>query len=357
MADMDGASLRRAREEAGLSLAGMARRAGYSRSHLGNVETGAKRVTTDVVLAYERVLGDVLDRRGVLTGLAAGLIGPGAASELIRHGFTSALDGRGSPDDWERQVAGYGHDYMVLGASELQAKLAGDLVVLQQHVESPHLWGLAARAMTVYGKTTKEPAEAISWYALAGKAADRSGDESVQVWTRGRAALALAYEGAALNVASQLAEHALQLSDKPSLGRLNALLGQAHVQGLRGQRKEAQSSLDTARRVFDQCGSEEQISDFAIPEWRMATISSLLLSRVGAEAQAVKAQETADTTRPATLPRFATHIELHRGLMLARTGDRTGGATYARAALAKLPAEKHSQSLRLMLTEIERTGS
>jgi hypothetical protein len=47
----------------------------------------------------------------------------------------------------------------------------------------------------------------------------------------------------------------------------------------------------------------QQISDFAISEWRMATIGSMLLSRIG-DPRAIEAPETADLTRPATLPRY-----------------------------------------------------
>jgi len=213
---------------------------------------------------------------------------------------------------------------------------------------------MAARALTMLGKVSSKQSEAIAWYRLAGTVADRSGDEATRIWVRGRGALALAYEGANLDVAAELAGHALALSDKPSLGRLNALLGQAHVLGAQGRRRAAYRALEEARRVFDQVGSDEQISDFAIPEWRMAVVSSLLLARLGDERHAVEAQETARRKLPDELPRFATHLELHRGLMLVRSGDRTGGLSYARAAMANLPREKHSQSLRLMLAEIER---
>jgi len=40
--------------------------------------------------------------------------------------------------------------------------------------------------------------------------------------------------------------------------------------------------------------------------------------------------------------------------MRAKAGDLEGGKAYARAALDRLPPEKHSQSLRLMLAEVER---
>src|SRR5207247_1163633 len=108
-----------------------------------------------------------------------------------------------------------------------------------------------------------------------------------------------------------------------------------HIAGALGDKRTAIGNLERARRVFDETGSSEQISDFAVPEWRMATVSSMLLSRLG-DPRAVEEQETADRTRPPALLRFATHIEMHRGLMMAKAGDVTGGIRYARNALAKL---------------------
>ncbi len=81
---------------------------------------------------------------------------------------------------------------------------------------------------------------------------------------------------------------------------------------------------------------------------------SLLLARLGDEKAAVQAQEQALTELPAALPRFATHLELHRGLMLSRSGDKAGGITYATTAMDALPPEKHSLTLRMLLEEIKR---
>jgi len=68
----------------------------------------------------------------------------------------------------------------------------------------------------------------------------------------------------------------------------------------------------------------------------------------------VQAQDAAAPSLPASMPRFATHLELHRSLMLARAGDRAGGTAYARAAMGALPPEKHSLTLRMLVAEIER---
>jgi transcriptional regulator with XRE-family HTH domain len=77
-----GPTLRRAREAAGLSLSGMARRTGYSRSYLGNAETGIRPVTPGLIRAYERVLGDDVNRRQLLVGAVSSFLVGGAASDI-----------------------------------------------------------------------------------------------------------------------------------------------------------------------------------------------------------------------------------------------------------------------------------
>lgn len=348
---VDGTTLRTIREAAGVSLSKLAGLTHYSKGYLGNVETGVRPATPDVVLAYERVL-DPMQRRGLLAGMAASTVAPAAVAHLLRTGFTAALDGHDSVDAWLWRAEQYGVEYMTDGAATVQNRLAKDLVVIQQQLEHPRLWATAARLVTTYGKTATDRSEAVGWYRLAAVLSDRSDDIDTRVWVRGRAALALAYEAAELPVAQTLARQALAISDRPSLGRLNATVALAHVAGVRGEAAAAGQELDAARRLFDIVGSDEQVSDFAVPEWRFHTLASMLLSRLG-DPKAREEQDAADATRPATLPRFATHIELHRGLMLVRSGDREAGLSYARAALDRLPPERHSLSLRLMLGEVE----
>jgi hypothetical protein len=84
----------------------------------------------------------------------------------------------------------------------------------------------------------------------------------------------------------------------------------------------------------------------------MGVFQSLLFARMGDERKALEAQEAATAELPASLPRFATHLEIHKGLMLVRQGDRIGGMNYARSALDKLPPNKHSLTLRMLLEEM-----
>ncbi|MFD8025796.1 helix-turn-helix domain-containing protein [Streptomyces lavendulae] len=306
----------------------------------------------DVPLA---VLEDPMMRRTFLTDVAGTAIAPVIASDLLAKGFAARLTGGPSAEAWEAKLAAYGSDYMSMGAADIQRRVAGELVVIQQQLEQPRLWSAAARLMTLYAKTLpgSDGSAAVRWYRMAAQAADESGDQATRVWVRGRAAIALGYEGASLGVADVLADQAIVLSDKPSLGLLNAIYGKAHAAALRGDRAAALALDDRGQRVFDSAGSYEQTSDYAVPWWRLNIFRSLLLARLGEEHAATDAQDQALAELPPTLPRFATHLQLHQGLMLARSGDRTGGITHATTAMNALPPEKHSLTLRMLMEEIQ----
>ncbi|MGW2082478.1 helix-turn-helix transcriptional regulator [Streptomyces sp. NPDC001939] len=335
----------------------------YTRQDISRWECG-KRKPRACTLRYlaaalqvpVQMLESPLRRRTFVTDLAATAIAPIVASDLIASGFAAALRNEAPDvDEWRTKLAAYGHDYMSMGAADIQRRLAGELVLLQRQADRPELWSVAAKLMTLYAKTFpgSDGVKAVSWYRMAAEAADRSGDTETRVWVRGRAVIALGYEGAALPMADRLAREALQIDDRPSLGRLNAVMGAAHVAALRGDKRTALALATEGRRIHDSAGSYEQDSDYAVPFWRQNVFMSLLLARLGEERQAVEAQEAAAAELPDTLPRFATHLELHRGLMMARSGDKAGGARYARAAMGQLPPEKHSLTLRMLLSEIE----
>lgn len=300
-----------------------------------------------------------VNRRRFLTSAAGASIAPLVASDLIEHGFAAALrGGYPSVDDWGQAVAIYGRDYMTSGAGEIQKRLAADLVILQQQLDTACLWAVGAKLATLYGKTFpgSDGAKALTWYRHAATFSDRSGDKETQVWVRGRAAIALGYEGASLDAADVLAEQAIALGGKrQSVGWLNAVMGKAHVAAIRGESRAAMVLLDQGRKVFDVIGSDDAESDYAVPWWRFNVFISLMAARLGDEHLALQAQDEAARTLPESLPRFRTHLEMHRGLMLVRAGDRDGGTAYARAALDALPTEKHSLTLRMLLAEIERS--
>ncbi|BEL04327.1 hypothetical protein Q0Z83_025180 [Actinoplanes sichuanensis] len=90
-----GAILKEARTSAGLSLAGLAKRTGYSRSHLGNIENGVRQATPDVIRKYEEALGDSLKRRSLLLG-SLGILAAGSEDDTataIAHEITNGRSG------------------------------------------------------------------------------------------------------------------------------------------------------------------------------------------------------------------------------------------------------------------------
>ncbi|MEU4341212.1 DNA-binding protein [Nocardia sp. NPDC023852] len=297
-----------------------------------------------------------MNRREFLSHLAATSVAPVIASDLLAQGFSARLStARPDIEEWENRLVTYGRDYMSAGAAEIQRRLAADMVVLQQQLDSPRMWSIAARLMTLYAKTFpgSDGRKAINWYSMATEAADRSEVTDIRVWVRGRAAIALGYEGAALPVAHHFADEALAISDRPGLGRLNALWGKAHAATILGDKDTAAGLIAVGRREFDLSGSEDQSSDYAVPWWRVNVFLSLLAARLGDERTATAAQEAARAELPESLPRFRTHLDMHQGLMLARAGDQAEGVKVAREALNALPPEKHSLTLRMLMSEIE----
>ncbi|MEW1719579.1 helix-turn-helix transcriptional regulator [Streptomyces sp. NPDC093109] len=308
----------------------------------------------DVPLA---VLEGEVKRRTFISDIAATAIAPVVASDLLAAGFSARLSGGPSVDEWEDKLSIYGTEYMSMGASDIQRRVSGELVTVQQQLDNPQLWSVASRLMTLYAKTFpgSDGAKAVNWYRMAARAADESGDHNSRVWVRGRAAIALGYEGASLGMADIFADQAMAISEKPSLGLLNAVMGKAHAAAIRGDFGTARKLMDDGRRIFDSAGSYQQTSDYAVPWWRMNVFISLLAARLGDENTAVAAQDAARQELPKELPRFATHLEMHRGLMLVRSGDKSGGIEYAQDALNSLPKEKHSLTLRLLMDEIKKS--
>lgn len=120
---------------------------------------------------------------------------------------------------------------------------------------------------------------------------------------RGRAAIALGYEGASLDAADLLAEQPIALDERFLLGRLNAVIGKAHV-AVRGDSRTALGLLGEGRRVFDAAGSDDAESDYAVLWWRFNVFISLMAARLGEEHLALQSQDEAARSLPASLPRF-----------------------------------------------------
>lgn len=97
-------------------------------------------------------------RRTFLTDVASTAIAPVVASDLLARGFAARLTGGPDAQEWEAKLAAYGSDYMSMGAADIQRRVSGELVVIQQQLDAPRLWSAAARLMTTeIGQSCRGP--------------------------------------------------------------------------------------------------------------------------------------------------------------------------------------------------------
>ncbi|MET8873119.1 helix-turn-helix transcriptional regulator [Nocardia sp. NPDC004604] len=354
-----GEMLRSAREEAGVSLREMSRRIPADKGYLSRVETSTKPAPDWIVGMYEDHLGMDIPRRTLLAGLAAGVVVPGLVTDAVRRMFEEETI-LCSVDAWVERMEQHAADCMTVGAGEIQQRISADLIAIRPYLATdPRLWAVASRLMVMHGAPLNDVADGTAtarWYQAAVNAADRSEDISTRVWVRGRSALSMAHPTAALTDCHRHAADATQISDTPSVGRLMALISRANAHALDSNSPAARQALDEARRVFDSVGSTDAVSDYTMPEWRMNVDTSLVLARLG-DHDADAVQREAIRVMPARFARFTTHLEMHRGLALARSGDRAEGISHARKALAQLPVDGHSVALRRLYNEVSTVSS
>jgi hypothetical protein len=294
-----------------------------------------------------------MDRRTFLLAASGAATSSLLTSDLLAAGFTAAEHDR-TRDDWDQIIDHHGRAYMREGALGIRDRLVVDLVAIQRHLPEPWGWSTAAVLATLYAKTlpSSDHGTAVQWYRRAAGFADRSRDDHARVWVRGRAAVALAYDGSGIAAADQLAQEALAISTAPSTGRLTALLGAAHVAALRGDNDAGRRLWEDASRVLDRVGVNDAVTDYAVPYWRHAIWVSGAAARAGDVRAASAAQEDARAAIPAGYDRFRTHLDMHHGLMLARAGKMRDGVEHVTAALNALPATQRSLTLRRLAAEV-----
>lgn len=352
-----GTMLRSAREASGMSLREMSRRIVMDKGYLSRIETNTSGDPAPewIVDRYEEQLGVDIRRRTLLGGLA-GIVVPGLVTDAVRAMFEDA-DLPIGVDVWTERMERHAADCMTVGAAEMQERIAADLIVIRPQLLNRPMWAIASRLMVLHGAPLADVTDAAAtarWYQAAVNAADRSEDPTTRVWVRGRSALSMAHPSAAVSTGREFAAAGASISETPTVGRLMALISLANVSALTGDDAAAHAALDDARRVFDVVGTTDVASDLAMPEWRMNVDTSLVLARLGDPA-AEQAQQHAVATMPAEYARYATHLELHRGLILAKAGGRAEGTAHARKALESLPTQRHSVALRRLVAEVAST--
>ncbi|WP_018353050.1 helix-turn-helix domain-containing protein [Longispora albida] len=356
--EVTGAILKQARKDKGfVSLPLFAELAFISHAHLWRVENNKRPVTLNVIEAYERVLGvEIMERRDLLKALSVSAVVPVALSEQVWEGIDRGLSGQISHDEWLSRLRYHAFTGIREGVISKQAEIIADLQVLQRTAHDPRDWGIVARMLVLHGTpvaSINDNAACVRWSDLAARAAMRSEDRDVQVWVLGRSANSHAHPSADLRACESLANKAIAVADgKPSVGLLDALVSKANVYALSGNPQAAAETLEKASAVFDRAGTDSAAAEWDMPFWRWAANKGQVLARAGHK-EAPGWQDRADKARPAEFARFATHVELHRALVMTKQGDKEAGHTYAMSAMTKLPQERHSVALRRILAEVQ----
>uniref|UniRef100_A0AAU2UZI9 Helix-turn-helix domain-containing protein n=1 Tax=Streptomyces sp. NBC_00003 TaxID=2903608 RepID=A0AAU2UZI9_9ACTN len=301
-------------------------------------------------------LADVLSvPREALEAAKAGH--PSALGEAARQALMEAMGDPVAVDDWHRIADDYGHGFMAQSSRAVEPRLAGDLLLLRPKLASgtPNLWAAAGRLGVVMGMASASlngPASSVRWYRTAVAAADKSGCTGLREWTRGQGSLALVYEGADPEPVIRMASDGLALSEKPSLGRLCALLALAHGYGKLDQPARALRALRAADDMFPSVETSEDASVFCMSRWGFSLTKTLVYARLGDIEQSQAEQDTSDALRPKHLGRYAAHTGVHRALSVVKSGDVGTGLDMARETLAGLPEDQRSQVLQGFVSEV-----
>lgn len=340
-----GQALRLAMQAAGFSITQLARLVKFSESHLRSVENGNRKITGDVVEAYDEALGmggilvdlyatgqdDDLRRRTALSLLgtvtAIGMSAPQLIAESLRESILSAV----GTDDWHDIAIEYGQRFMIDSPTVFRKRITGDLLILRQAISATDSNGsqlTAPRLMMLHGMVSANlgnTAEAARWYRAARLAADRTGDEQLRQWVRGREAFRRGYEGASPN------EVLLMSAD---VHDVEAKLAAAQASARRSERTEALRSLRKAYKIHE-ASDQSEATIYAMPPWRMelssAYVHALLGDVNGCESH------LAAVSPPLSVQRWESQLEIQRAVALARSGDAITGMLTADKVMRTTP--------------------
>lgn len=351
-------ALRVMREAAGLSLAALAERAKVSKPHLGRLENGDRVPTGEMAEAVDRALraggvlvelaaherggGDEMRRRALLATVAAAaslgtIDGPHALADMVRHGL---LDAAGAAEDWDGVVQDCSMRLVTDPSPLFGSALLTGLMVLRTEIadapprQRPELLRAAAGLGQIYGLWLGNAAQlggANHWYRTAGTVADRSGDTSIRVWVRARAASRGVYESWTIPQTLSVVEEALAITDRPTAGMLEAHAARVSVAAIVGDptsgRAAVRAMADTAERL-----PASELHTLADPTARTLFMSAFLEARVGSLDDAEAACEQAEEALQ-RMPTWLTETQVYRARAMVAAGDTREGLTYALRAV------------------------
>lgn len=342
MVESFGAALRALRLAAGFrSIAALASKVNYSKSYLGNIETGERHPTLDLAEACDQALGTapllsmlfdpggndmkrrtLLSSIGLVTGAGA-VVGPAALADLVRHGV---LDRACGGEDWDAVVDEYGRRFVADPSPQFGASLLTQLMVLHHKITADRNDADLLRAAAGLGQTYglwlgnqgNLPA-AHNWYRTAVALADRSGDVSLRSFVRGRSLARGSYEGYSVRQTLDGVDEVLHLTHEPTTGAMEAHAARVHVHALTADAHAGRQAINDMRSVVDRL-PDDALRTVAAPHARTTFLRAFLECRVGTLADAQPAYEAA-LPELTEWPLWLAETRVYLGRAMVAAGD------------------------------------
>ncbi|WP_395103753.1 XRE family transcriptional regulator [Actinomadura sp. SCN-SB] len=300
----------------------------------------------------------------LLTAITAGAAVPPGTLEHVLSGIDDALGNPLDLDGWEAVVHEYGQVLATRPAGALVADLTADIVavgkLLKRHRDESDQAGLLRVSAGLsgllaidLGDTGNQRAARVAW-STAGRAADGSGDQSLRVWVRGRAAQDAAMAGRPASVIVGLAEEAMRIADDvPSTGLARAHAARAYAATALGDTAQAHASLAALTRTFD-ClpdSTGSQTSPLSYGATQLLWAKSYVQALTGDDrADETVAQALALYPPSAAAP--ITNLSLMQAAMLVNSGEINTGLEHAITSLRSSQGRVTSAGARLITGKI-----
>lgn len=349
-----GEALRALREGQGFSLQALSNRVRYHKSHLSNVESGARQPSPDLAGKCDEVLGtspllvmllgieerEDVNRRALLNAVAlaagAGNLGVTPLGHLVRQGF---WDTASTGVNYDEIVARYARQFVVNASEEFGQSLIGQLLVLRQRVldhPAADVLRATSRLAELYGLwrgNQLDFADAANWYSTAGMLAERSGDRHLEAYVRARTANRVLFEGASYEDVADGIDRALSITDNASPGRVEAYAAKVCLTTVTGDLDEARRAVGAMFREIDRLRDSVDVAHL---HERAMMHRAYLACRSGD--LAVAEQRCGEAFKSLSeLPYWKAETGLYLSRAMVAAGDVKGGTERALEAVNEVP--------------------
>lgn len=358
-----GETLRRLRQAGGYSLDGLAERASMHRTLISRLEHGKRPMRPHHAAALDKALatggilqtlvqdqegGQAMNRRAVLWGVAAAASltaasGRATVDELLRAGLLEAIE---QPEDWDEVVAEMQRRLVLAPDTEFGDALAAKVLIVRQAIaDEKRADDIRAAAMLslFYGLWQGNGGRftaALDWYRTAAALARKSGDPTTQTYVLGRSASRAVYEGMSRREVTDIAEQALAVTDKPTLGGLEARSALAGVAAMTGDLEGGRDHVQAMRELAEQLPDDGPTGAYP----RTVNFDIFVEARVGTPQSVERAQDEAEKALART-PLWLAESRVYYALSMARAGYVRGAAKIALDAIQTVPWSVHTLAM------------